>query len=343
MLKIIPKKKTVFWQVHDAGLVNQIMSVEIGSSIAFMENMQILFFDYILRSEPIYSSAKNHNNRFSITKSYNPHIFEILDLPEELKFSYDNKPKIEDCTNYTDTIKYYYKCKEGKFEEEFSDGRIRLVMFPERNSCFKTNNLAFYSRFFFNRPSHLDKFLSKIRIKKEYYDLATKIANFIGPFSGLHYRLTDHGKFYPIQQQKRVDTFAKINVNKLPVIIATDDIQQVKKEIDGDYIFIDDLIMEGFLQDFKNLTFHNEVVFGIISLLVMSFSEYFIGTPGSTFSNYIHRLRFMSNKKDCFLCTESNHIDNNYSQTGPFTWNGMQAHANVKSWWREYPECKLNF
>ena len=116
----------------------------------------------------------------------------------------------------------------------------------------------------------------------------------------------------------------------------------IKNDINENFLFIDDIITDQFAEDFIKLEFHDEVVFGLISLLILSHSEHFIGTPGSTFSAYIHRLRVHNNKQECFEYMPAKPQYDNYVQNGPFSWNGFNCHTNVKNWWREYPECKLN-
>jgi len=335
------KNRNFYWQIHDAGLVNQIMCLEMGSGIAFMEECPITFYEYKRYEKPIFTASRVHSKREKLTNSKNPNLFDVMNVPSELNYSllpFFNEKKV---FNIKNNIRFYYKCQDGEHEKEFAEGRERLDPDKDKKICFNTNNLAFYSRFFFNRTKELDLFFSKLTFKSEYFEFVEKVANDIGKFSAIHFRLTDHARNYASTSENRIKYFEKLQNKGLPVIVSTDDNELIKKEIDGNYILVDDIICDYFPSDFLKLPFHDEVVFGLISMLMLANSEYFIGTPGSTFSAYIHRLRFNNNKPECFEYMPGRDKYDNYVQNGPFSWNGFDCHTNVKNWWREWPECKL--
>lgn len=39
------RNKTIYWKLHAAGLINQMMSVETGAGISFMEKHQYVFIN----------------------------------------------------------------------------------------------------------------------------------------------------------------------------------------------------------------------------------------------------------------------------------------------------------
>ena len=164
------KNRNFYWQIHDAGLVNQIMCLEMGSGIAFMEECPITFYEYKRYEKPIFTASRTHTKRQKLTNSKNPNLFDVMNVPSELNYTllpFFNERKVYNIKN---NIRFYYKCQDGEYEKEFAEGRERLN--PEKNKtiCFNTNNLAFYSRFFFNRTKELDLFFSKLTFKSEYFE-----------------------------------------------------------------------------------------------------------------------------------------------------------------------------
>ena len=125
---------------------------------------------------------------------------------------------------------------------------------------------AFYSRFFFQRTCDLDSFFSRLTFKKPYLDLAEKIAKNIGKFRGMHIRLTDHSNKYD-SSPKNIEDGQKYFVDtSLPLIVSTDNKDKIKTHTNIKCVFVDDIITEDFAKEFMSLPFHNEVVFGLISL-----------------------------------------------------------------------------
>ena len=343
------KNKKIYWQLHEAGLINQVMSVEIGAGVSFMEKSHINFYgvNFNNNNRKIHPSGIIPEERKRLyVGSGTPKIFDLLDIPNDIKFSYvaDNdvsKETKSSCLEISDILKYYYKCAEGPNEKEFADGRIPIPLNSDSSFNFTKFAFGFYSRFFFNRPTELDCFFSRLNFKKPYLDLAESIAKKLGNFRGMHIRLTDHADKYdhsPENLSRGQDYFKNKNLN---LIISTDDKKTIIERTSINGIFIDDIITQNYGIEFMELPQHDEVVFGLISLLTMGYAEEFVGTPGSTFSNYIHRLRINKGLDDnLYYIKAGKHFDND-QQNGPFSWNGNRNHTNTKSWWQEWKECKL--
>ncbi len=342
------KNKIIYWKIHTAGLINQMMSVETGAGVAFMEKSNLYFYKTnIDKNRTIHPSGIIPQKRRALYQnSQLPTIFDLIDIPNEISYSINKEhnlspDKKNECIEFNDILGYYYKCKDGPNEDSFSEGRRVIPSSELKDMNFVLYAFAFYSRFFFNRTSELDYFFSRLVFKKPYLDLAEKIGKSIGTFRGMHIRLTDHSNKYdasPNNISKGQDYFVDTN---LPLIVSTDDKDTVTLKTGIKCKFIDDIITENFSKEFMELPFHNEVVFGLISLLSMSYAQEFVGTPGSTFSSYIHRLRINRNLDDKLHYIRSGRSCDNYVQNGPFSWNGYEMHRNVKSWWREWKECKL--
>ena len=332
----------ILWQIHNAGLINQLMSVEIGACISFLEKSPIRFFGYSNKSYgSIFLPPIKTMHVKEINESFKPNIFQLIDIPNSIDYSLINEPSKDLCTIHEHIIGLYYKCNNGENENSFAEGRAKLTLNKTTKNFFHNSCFAFYSRFFYNRPKELDLFLNKLKFKDPYVNLAKKIASQIGNFSSIHFRLTDHSKNYFATSENRLKFFDRIKEKKFRIIFSTDDVDLIKQEFKNECLLVDEIILNFFKKDFLELEFHDNVVLGLMSLLIMSESDYFIGTPGSTFSSYIHRQRFLNNKKDCFLFMDSSK-GKNFIQNGPYSWNGYDCDTSTKNWWREWPECKLN-
>lgn len=338
------RKRKIIWQIHNAGLINQMMSLEMGAGIAFMENTPVVFYQHIgWDNRPIFSASVISEKRRNLLESPKPNLFDVVQIPHELKYTLDpnNNPDVGDAKVYEDNIKWYYKCKDGVNEYEFAEARPQLIVNQNKNCHFKTNNLAFYSRYFFNRTYELDYFFQRLTFRHEYWAVAERIASQLGPFSAMHIRLTDHCRNYDATTENRLKAFNKLKLYGLPIVVSTDDEAVIRQDFGSDFLSIDDIIVDNFAKNFTSLPYHDEIIYGLICLLILSFSTNFIGTPGSTFSSYIHRLRLNFGKENCLENMIARGHTNEYERTGPFSWNGFKMHTNVKNWWSEWPECKL--
>lgn len=229
------------------------------------------------------------------------------------------------------------KCENSNDKEDekfFSEGRKCLNDLEDKNFFCNKWNFGFYSRFFYKRSKIVDETLSKINFKKEYFELAKKISDSIGDFFGIHIRGTDHRKVYNLTDDKVLETINTIKNKNIPIVICTDE----PKNYSNEAITLHHFIIENFKNEFIKLPFYDDTVFSLINLLVMTNSKYFIGTPGSTYTGFIHRTLYKKNKHN-FDLFETNEISN----YGPYSWNKFEMDTYMKSWWREYPESKLDF
>lgn len=344
---------SIYFKHHSAGLINQVMSVETAFCLAFLEKAKLHIYNTKqTKEDPIampidLMRAIPPERRELYIGSAQPTIFDLLDIPNNISYILDynkniDEKYIKDIPNYRGLLSYYYRCVEsGLDEESFADGRSRLIFEKEKGAHLYEYTFPLYSRFFYNRPKSLDIFLSKLCFKNPYQILAKKIAEYIGPFNGFHFRLTDHAKNYDYLNITLNCVMQSFNCKNIPLIISSDDKEMVKNLFNHKCIFIDEIIQKKFGDDFMSLPFHNEVVFGMISLLVMGYSKEFTGTLGSTFSGYIHRLRILmgSNEKMNYLPSEK--LKNLHGLGKPYSWNNCNASTEAKSWSREWPECKL--
>lgn len=343
---------SIFYQLYQpCGLFNQITSIEIAVGLSSRYKKQLVFHnisnppngDYNGARVPIYSANYKYNDRTHLIDSnVFPNITDLLD--------WENK----DCNIFIndtiDTFTYedlridnlmsYYSADSDKYkneEHDFSEGRERLFLNNYDNIHLK-KTLGYYSRFFFNRDKDLDKSLSSVRFKPEYYQLAEKIAKSLGVFNGAHFRLTDHKGMFDPDNNILDSGISKID-NGLPIVMCTDQPEsELIKNSSYKYILLDQYILESFYKDFRDFKFKEEVSFGILNNLVMHYSQDFVGSPGSTYTGYIHR--GLNQKRDIQwrIFGEEDHL-----QTGPYSWNGYtNKDSFTKQWWREWKESRLS-
>ena len=342
----------IFYQLYQpCGLFNQITSIEIAVGLSSRYKKPLVFHnitnypnpEYGGARVPIYSANYKYNERSHLIDSnIFPNITDLL--------NWENK----DCNIFiNDTIDtfthedlridnlmlYYSVASENhtELEQSFSEGRERLLL-DNYNNIHLKKTLGYYSRFFFDRDSSLDKSLSSVRFKPEYYQLAERIALSIGLFNGAHFRLTDHKGMFDPGTNILDSGISKINSN-LPIVMCTDQPNsELIKNSSYNYLMLDDYILNNFYKEFREFKFKEEVSFGILNNLVMHYSQDFIGSPGSTYTGYIHR--GLNQKRDIQwkIFGEEEH-----TQDGHYSWNGYNnKDTHTKQWWREWKESKIN-
>jgi len=342
---------SIFYQLYQpCGLFNQITSLETAVGLASRYKKQLVLHnisnppngDYGGARVPIYSANYKYNKRIHLIDSnVFPSISDLMD--------WENKDcnilinDIVDSFTYEDlrveNLMMYYSSESDTHkntEDKFSEGREKLLL-NNYNNVYLKKTLGYYSRFFLDRDPALDKSLSSIRFKPEYYQLAEKIALSIGLFNGIHFRLTDHKSMFD-PDNNILDSGASQIDNGLPIVMCTDQPDsELIKNSSYNYLLLDDYILNNFYKEFREFKFREEVSFGILNNLVMHYSQEFIGSPGSTYTGYIHR--GLNQKRDIQwrIFGEEEH-----NQDGPYSWNGYNNKDSfTKQWWREWKESRI--
>lgn len=289
---------------------------------------------------PIYTPSNLYNDQregFTNPDQF-PHLLDLLEfdaniivVDEKIDTFKQEEVVIDEMAN-----SYYYSNRTKITEDElaFAEGRQRL---PLDRPIHLKGTLGWYSRFFYDRSPELDKALSSVRFKKEYRDLAKKISASLGTFQGMHLRLSDHVHMFNTTQDMFEEWLNNFEQNNLPIVVSTcEPGHKMVQDNKHRFILLDEYIVNNFRDDFKYLPFQDEVVFGLICNLVLHDSVNFVGTSGSTYSAYIHRVR---NQKD----TETwDFFDNPPKTIGePYSWNNYPIDNGRKMWWREWKESKV--
>ena len=324
------------------------MSLELAVGLAHETNVPVVVH-YVSNSGdnlhdskkvPIYTPSKFHNNQregFTNPDQF-PHLLDLLDFDQNLIFINE---KIESFPQEQVVIddmisNYYYSNSQEITEEElaFAEGRQRLIL--DKPTHLK-GTLGWYSRFFYNRSPELNNTLSSVRFKKEYTDLATKISNSLGTFQGMHLRLSDHVKMFETTQEMFEGWLNNFEQNNLPIVVSTcEPGHKMVQDNKHRFILLDEYIVNNFEEDFKALPFQDEVVFGVICNLVLHDSVNFVGTSGSTYSAYIHRVR---NQKGIETWDFFDNPPKAIAE--PYSWNNYPLDNGKKMWWREWKESKV--
>jgi hypothetical protein len=341
----------LFYQLYQpCGLFNQITSLEVAVGLSNRCKKQLVLHnisnppngDYGGARVPIYSANYKYNERnHLIDSNVFPNISDLVDWENKDCNIFIND--VVDSFTHEDlkieNLMLYYSVESKipvREEESFSEGRERLLL-DEYNNVHLKKTLGYYSRFFFNRDSSLDRSLSSVKFKPEYYQLAEKIALSIGLFNGAHFRLTDHKSMFNPDNNILDSGISQIN-NGLPIVMCTDQPDsELIKNSSYNYLMLDDYIINSFYKEFREFKFKEEVSFGILNNLVMHYSQDFIGSPGSTYTGYIHR--GLNQKRDIQwkIFGEEEH-----SQDGPYSWNGYNNKDSfTKQWWREWKESRI--
>ena len=344
--------KIFFKLWNPTGMINQVMSMEIAVGLSHLTKKQLIVHYlsnngdnlYDFKKVPIYTPSRWYNPQRQdlINENQFPHITDILSWDEDMILIDQNIPSFPQENNVIDSVapSFYYSPESGemsKNEIDFADGRTRINL---EGDVHLQNTLAWYSRFFYNRTPELDLALSKVKFKQEYYDFAQMIVNQLGKFQGGHLRLSDHMKMFTTTQEMFEAGLYKLEQNNLPIVISTcEPSHKMVIENRHRFILLDEFIVNNFSNEFKNLKFTDEVIFGLICNLVMHHSEHFIGTSGSTYTGYIQRLRANSGKNETWNFWDQP----NYNSNGDYSWNTELLPGGQKNWWREWPESKFHF
>ena len=326
---------------NPAGIINQLMSIELAVGIKHITESEITIYNTINgqdRSSPIFSSTRLNNKKNNLLDDSRAFLVsDILNwkdkdsyiMSEDRELSLGNEYKIID-----NLMKVYCDLKNEQYDSEFSEGREQISLSDNMHIQY---TLGWYSRFFKNRTKELDESISSVRFLPEYYELSEQIAKSLGSFNGAHLRLTDHKDMFDPDNNVIDSGISKID-NSLPIILCTDQPDsELIKNSSYNYLMLDDYILNNFYKEFREFKFKEEVSFGILNNLVMHHSQDFIGSPGSTYTGYIHR--GLNQKRDIQwkIFGEEEHI-----QDGPYSWNGYNSRdTSTKQFWREWKESKI--
>jgi hypothetical protein len=336
-------KGSIFYKLHRGGMFNQVFSLEIAFGLAQATGKKLTVYNVTNNllwpiDIPSISSGVPMGKRAALMEENIPSILDLIDYPESLGHTMIN-PNIEEPQEgfvVVDSLplhEMYFKVFDAENEDNFSVNRTKLEMIKDENYDLRSYNLAAYGRFFFGRTKELDNAINSIKFKKEYTDFARMVAVHIGGFNAIHLRLTDHKANFVVSEKDFDDAIAALSDK--PIILLTDEVEN-EMVVGKNVISLDDIIVDNFSEQYSMLPNTSEIAYGLVSALILTYANDFIGTPGSTFSNYIYRERVQRQDVRFKYLGVDDHPDGS-----PFSWNTPHGEGQG-SIYREWPESRLN-
>ena len=319
------------WNVYGrggCGVGNNIMSIQIGMIIARLTNRKLILY---LR-DPVAFSDKGL------------FITDLFDFDAQIVFGEIDPliPKIE-----TDFSTCYYAGERPNDNFSLNRPLVDIFSFTDPDIASSTGNtLGWYSfKIFFNdyKRDCVEYLKKAIRVKERFVEMAEFIKpnlesnnsvlvrrgdfvdlDFFKQFTGnseeLEYIIYNNFYHYPINIHSEETDRSFFSSIKNPVTLVTNIIND----------------------RFPNL---DKCETGMVSFVIASQSEKFVGNIGSTFSNLIQQTRKINGLDEKFRYTFSNisvlnRLGEEIRVNGQYTWNQLKLrHWSDCNWQREFPEC----
>lgn len=326
---------------YNAGLFNQITSFEISYGLSRFLRDKFLLHDVNKKIVGRTNLDKEEIPDF-IKIEDNLKLFDVIEFEEHENLILKEEP-IQELSlktfNYAKSYAMHFfnlNPNINEYKDDFSNGRKEINL--DQDYIFDGPNLIYYSSFFFNKDKNFDNIISSIKFKKEYYDFANEVVKLIGKFNGCHIRKGDHISVANIDANM-FDTGLTKFQNNLPVLISTDEYNNSMFK-NKNIILIEDLISQNLKKEFMQLSNPSDIAFGIISNLVMRYSEDFIGTGTSTYTGHIQRDLY-KNKNIDFKFFNQENIPLIKNGASKYSWQQSNIAIEYKAVIREWPECKI--
>lgn len=319
------------WCYGGGGFSNTLMSIQLGMIIASLTERGLI----------VYQKNKLHHQRGE---------FRIQDLIDFQDVTFINEPMNADCDFLPceQFICYYFENAPNK-EFLLNRSAVNLSDYLEYNELKNSahGSLSYFSfKFYLENKDRIFKNLYKsFSFKNKYTDIAEEIISKFAPVNSMHIRRGD----FLHQQPKNVIHSFEDNLELIFYNFAYDPIFVLTNEQDKSFfkkipneLFFVDQILEKYNLD--------PIEIGVISILLGSKIENFIGNAGSTFTGIIHQMRKMNNPiGESFKYLHDQYdlcnIDgSNFYSQGQYTWNKLKrSDYNDCLWQKEWPEVALPY
>lgn len=333
------------YNLWSGGLVNRLMSFETAIAMQTLTKTEFL----ICGDTPMYSAAKyiqkyairggGNIDKTRFTDLHHPRLSDLID-----KKSIDNVFFTDGCVESVckdeivieDLFNNYISC-DGLDDSNFAEGRKKVVLEEEMNYNFK-KTLAWYSATFLSRTTAMDQALERLSFKSEYVDAAKYIASQVGEFDAVHIRRTDH---IPLSRQYTFDTQERVqDLDSKNLLILTDEPYGIRYR--GKFAFLDSLMLTEFKETLDQIRCTNTTEFDLLNMLIAGYAKRFVGTQGSTYSGYIHRM-VDKNSPDTHKWDYFGLSKPVKQKNGSYSWNDIEKMPMIrKVWWLEWPESRLS-
>jgi hypothetical protein len=332
--------KIYYKHLGPRGLFNHVLSLETAVGVQHKSGSEIVFYDdgkMFWINKP---SSFDKKYKDMISMQQKQRIDNLFCWDSSNNFTFDYNITENNLTNIRQyDMSNVFLVDQNKEMVNISEfGGTRAPIFLDEKDLNLTNTLVSYSYFLYHRDLELDKKISSVSAKKEYKELAKKIADSLGEFDGIHLRVTDFPIYvYRVTEDMFNKAISSFDSGRKIVISTDDPDSDMLKNIGKSAILLDKYIYENFFNEFKALPINDEIVFGLINNLVMHYSKDFIGTLGSTYTSYIQKNRINMGLNPSWKFFN----DLNYQKTGKYSWTRYPIADNAKGWWREWEECLL--
>lgn len=380
--------KFLLYRDYESGLFNNWMCIELGAGLAFLCDRELVFYGSAGAQRGVLHvrGGAYHTPRPAfaavLDNRRHPTVFDLMDpLPLPVRGWQDFHDAAHGLSMHDSAVKLTQAvfvhgaesaaaagATHGERLAAFAAGRTVLTDPPEPVWHLHAGNLGFASRFFFDPPPGLHALLAGIRPHRAYATLAEQVCAALGPFNGVHIRLTDFRDFLPQGADYAAAITATLSrwIPREELLVICSDESQERDffaPILAAYprhLFLDEFIVREFAAEFRALPFTDEQSLGFVCNLVMRQAREFAGTPGSTYSGFIHRewyrarlaadpahpppFRFITSGERGAGGHEAGYFEDGAwveSRSGPYSWNRapLRRATDALSWYREWPEA----
>jgi len=356
-----------------AGFTNNFMSLQLAVVLAHLTSRVLVPFNFRIRGRHPSPSGSDPKR---VPLALVPDLFDIpLPWVEEYL---DHKPEPAwgaTVCHWPNLINGVFVSSPDLLEDKprlaaFRNGRPHLCTFaPEHEDAeallIRGDTLGHYSHFFYlHETQRLEviELMKRLTPKEPYRWLAWHIANDLGRYNAVHIRRTD---FISLQFTPRAFKVSGEEIcrnlltrldTQVPLVVCTDSpaddpiFLAIKREFKT-VIFLEHLLEQDprIVSSRHGLPGNDEGVVVLLTQLVASYAEVFVGTLYSTFTAMIHRLRGFDGRGEPFLYCYSDfdasvpfeRCEFIESREGPFSWNRTRYPVSpmAYTWMREWPEA----
>ena len=327
----------VLFKLWPGGTVNRLTSLENAHAIHRVTGSNVL----VHNNDYLSSEHRNLGDRNGILGKRIPRLSDLVNTPDGITFTE---------TNLSGNSVFHPRQPTGKKlfhtclsidgttpSKEFMDWRQKVIYLEKGGSYEFVETLGWRGIIFWAQDMSVRASLfaeSEVTIRLPYVELAKNISNELDDFVSIHVRRKDMKEFNILGDQDVEDSIKDIPGHKTKVLF-TDEPESTKWIVDKyGFVLFDDFLY-AHKQEFQNLPFSDETAFGLVSLLVACESSDFIGTPGSTYSGYIHReVRKKAGKNYLWKHFKDVKIDND----SRWEWQKYEITSGWKVFWRQWDE-----
>ena len=239
--------KIYYKHLGPRGLFNQVLSLETAVGIQHKTNADIVFYD----DDKMFwmNKPSSYDQKYSdmICQQTTQKIYDIFTWDSQDRFIFDYDITENNLLNIEkhDMANVFLVDQNKNIDSINEFAGTRYPIYFDGSDINFTNTLVSYSYFFYHRDLELDKKISSVSAKDEYKKLAKKIADSLGDFDGIHFRMTDFAIYvYRVTNEMFNEAISSFNSGR-KIVISTDDTDNsMLKNLGTSAIFLDKYIYD---------------------------------------------------------------------------------------------------